>query len=78
MEMQGGEKFKLENVLYVPQAVKNLLRVSRFMTKGDTMEDLKDNMNIKKNVASVNPNTIKGQNGSTMFYLRGGNIIPIV
>ena len=40
-KLQGGEKVKLENVLYVPQEVKNLLRVSRLAAKGDTTESKK-------------------------------------
>ena len=34
MKLKSVEKFKLENVLYVTQVVKSLLRISRLVAKG--------------------------------------------
>ena len=60
VKLQGVEKFKLDHVLYVLQAVKNLLSLSRLMEKGGTMDSMKDNMTMSKNFISVNLNSIKG------------------
>ena len=40
---------KLIEVLYVPQALNNLLSVSRILSKGATMGATQDKMTIKKN-----------------------------
>ena len=37
IKLKGGEKLKLDNVLYIPQAVKNILSVSRIVANGATM-----------------------------------------
>ena len=52
----------------IPQAVKNLLRVSRILYKGATVTTTKYNMTIKNNGASENLNAIKGQNSSTKRF----------
>ena len=49
MKPQVGETFKFNDVLYIPQSVKNLLNVSRIVAKGADMEDTKDKMYIKTN-----------------------------
>ena len=42
MKMQGGEMVNLIEFLYIPQAVKNLLIVSRIVSKGDTSRGTQD------------------------------------
>ena len=37
MKLQDAQTVKLTEVLYVPQAVKNLLRISSIVSKGATM-----------------------------------------
>ena len=39
MKIQGGEMVMLTKVLYVPQAVQNLLSVPRIVSKGSTIGD---------------------------------------
>ena len=53
MKLRGGEMVKLTNVLYIPQAVKNLLSIVRLISKGSTMRATKDKMNIKKNGVNI-------------------------
>ena len=53
MKIKGGEKVKLTKVLYVPQAVNNLLSVSRLVSKVATMGDTKDKTTINKNGVSM-------------------------
>ena len=76
MKLKGGEKFKLGNVLCIPQAVNNLLGTSRIAIKGNNMSATKDKMTIKKNGFSVNLNARKVQNGSTMFHFNSKRIFP--
>ena len=46
MMMEGSETVKLIKVLFVPQAVKNLLRVSSLVSNGSTMEATQDRTTI--------------------------------
>ena len=48
MKLQGGETFKLDEVLYLPQLVNNILSVSRLVSKESTMGDNKDKTTNKK------------------------------
>ena len=43
-KMQVKENVKLTNVMYIPQSVKNLLSVSRLISKVTTMGDNQDNL----------------------------------
>ena len=49
MKIQDGQTVKLTEVLYVPQAVKNILSVSRLVYKGATMRFTQGKMTIKRN-----------------------------
>ena len=60
MSVQGREKIQLYNVIYVPQAVKNILSVSMIISKGAIREGIKDKMTIKKNGVSMDQNARKG------------------
>ena len=51
---------KLNKVLYVTQAVKNILSVSRLISKGATMGATQDKTIIKKNGLSI---TLDARNG---------------
>ena len=61
---------KLTKVLCVPQAVKNLLIVSRIVSKGSTMGDTQYKTTINKNGVSMILDTRKGKNTSIIFYLK--------
>ena len=75
MKLQVGQTVKLTKVLYVPQSVKNFLRVSRFVSKGATMGDTQDKMIIKKNGVSMMLYARKGKK-SMMFYLKAKRYDP--
>ena len=60
MKTQDGQTVKLTGVLYVPQAVKNLLSVSRLISKGATMGTTQDKTIIKKNDVSMILDAMKG------------------
>ena len=68
--MQGGETVKLNEVLYVPQALKNILSVSRLVSKVSKMGSTKDNTTIKKEGVSMKLYERKGINESTVFHLK--------
>ena len=53
MKLKGVETFKLNEILYVPQAVKNIMSILRLISKGSTMRATKDKMNIKKNGVNI-------------------------
>ena len=53
MKFQYGQTVKLTKVLYITQAVKNILRVSRLMSKGSKMGATQDKVITKKNGVSV-------------------------
>ena len=48
MNIKGGEMVNLTEVLYVPQAVKNLLSVSRLAPKRFMIGAIKDKTTIKR------------------------------
>ena len=52
MKLQGGETVKMDEFLYVPQYVKNLLIFSSLVTKSGTMGDTNYKTKINK-IASV-------------------------
>ena len=70
MKLQYVVTEKLNEVLYIPQAVKKLLSVSRLVSKGATMGATKDKITIKKNGISMILYSRKGQTKSIMFYLK--------
>ena len=76
MTLQDGQTLKLTEVLYLPQAVKNILSVSRLVSKGATMGANKDKMIIKKNGVSMTLDASKGQNKSMMIYLKAKRYSP--
>ena len=49
MKMQGVETLNLAKVIYIPQAVKNLLSIARLVSKVSMMGDTQDKMTMKKN-----------------------------
>ena len=59
MKLQGEKKVNFNYVLYVPHAVKNLLRALMLVEKGATMVYTKAKINIKKNGISVTMNARK-------------------
>ena len=67
IKLQGVEKFKLTEVLYSPQVVKNILSGSRLISKRSTMGSTKDKMTIKKCGINVTSGAIQGINESTIF-----------
>ena len=73
MNFQGGQTVKLAEVLCVPEAVKNLLSVSRLVSKVATMGTNQYKINIKKNGVIVILDTRKGQNKSMMFYFKANS-----
>ena len=66
----------LTEILYVPQAVINLLSISRLMPKSATMGATPDKMTIKKNGVSIILDASKGQNNIMMFYLKAKSYSP--
>ena len=56
-------------MLYVTQSIKNLLRKSRIVSKGDTRGHTQEKMTIKKNGISLVLDTRNVNNASMMFYL---------
>ena len=67
---------KLTGVLYVPQEVKNLLIVSRILSKGATMGATQDKLTIKKNGVKMILDAREGENESMMFYLKAKRYAP--
>ena len=61
---------KLTKVLYVPQAVRNILSISRIVLKGATMGAPQDKMIIKENGVSMTLDARKCQKKSMPFYLK--------
>ena len=76
MKLQYGQTVKLTEVLYVPQAVKNMLSVSRLVAKGVIMRFTQGKMTTKKNGMSMTLDARKGQNKSMMFYLKANRYDP--
>ena len=67
MKFQDGQTVKLTKVLYIPQAVKNMLSVSRLVTKGSKMGSPEDKTSIRKNGVSLILDARKGQNKTMML-----------
>ena len=76
MKLQDGQTVKLTKVLYVPQAVKNILSVSMIVSKGATMGATQDKIIIKKSSISMILDASKGQNKSMMLYLKAKKYVP--
>ena len=76
MKLKDGQMVKLIKVLYVSQAVKNLWRVSRLISKGATMWATQEKMFIKNNRVGMTLETRKRQNKSMMFYLKVKRYAP--
>ena len=76
VKLQDGQTVKFTKVLYMPQAVKNILVVSRLVSKGATMGATQDKMIIKKNGVIIVLYARKGQNKSMMFYLKAKRYAP--
>ena len=70
MKFQDGQTVKLTKILYVPQAVKKLLSLSRLVSKGATMWVTKDKIIIKKNCVTMILDARKGQNKRVVLYLK--------
>ena len=56
--------------IYIPQAVKNIFIVSKLLSKVSTMGDTLDKITLKKNSVNIVLDTRKGENESTIFYLK--------
>ena len=69
---------KLTEVLYMPQALKTLLSVSRLVLKDSTMGSTQDKIIIKKNGVSMNLDARRYQNKSMVFYLKAKRYAPEV
>ena len=78
MKLQYGQTVKITEVLYVPQAVKNLLRISSIVSKGTTMGATQDKIIVKKNGVSMILDARKGQNKRMMLYLKEKRYSPEV
>ena len=60
MKLQDVKMVKLTKVMYVPQAVKKLLNLSKIVLKSATMGATQDKIIIKKNRVSMTLNARKG------------------
>ena len=69
MKMKSGEMVNNIKVLYVPKATKNILIVSRIVSRGDASRATQDKITIKKNGVSMIQDTRKVKNERMMFYL---------
>ena len=49
MKLQDGQMVNLTKVLYVPQAVENLLSISKLVSNGATMASTQDKIITKRN-----------------------------
>ena len=76
MKLHDGQTVKLTEVLYVSQAVKNILSVSRLVLNGDTMRGTQRKMIINKNGVIMTLDTRKVQNKNMMFYLKAKRYPP--
>ena len=70
MKFKDVQTVKLTKILYVPQAVKNLLSVSRLVPKGSTMGATQEKITIDKNGVSAILDARKVQKKSMMFYFK--------
>ena len=78
MKLQDGQTVKLNKVLYVPQAVKTLLSVSKLVSKDAKMGTTQGKIIVNKNRLSMTLDAIKGQKKSMMFYLKAKRYAPKV
>ena len=76
MKFQDGKTVNITKALYVPQALKNILSVSRLMPKGATMGATQDKITMTKNGVSVVLDAIKGQNKCMVLYLKAKRYVP--
>ena len=74
MKLQGGKTFKLDEVLYLPQLVNNILSVSRLVSKESTMGDNKDKTTNKKGGSRMTLDARKKRDHN--FLLEGEEIFP--
>ena len=65
----SGEKFRLENVLYVPSVQKNLFSTCRFTNKGAKMFADSEIMQIKKDQHTITL-PMEKDHGRSMYYMR--------
>ena len=70
MKLQDVQTVKLAKLLYLPQSMKNLLRVSRLVSKGTNMGSTQDEMIIKKYLVIMKLDARKGQNKYMIFYFK--------
>ena len=70
MKMKSGEMVNNIKVLYVPKATKNILIVSRIVSRGDASRATQDKITIKKNGVSMIQDTRKVKNERMVFYLK--------
>ena len=76
MKLTDEQMVKLTKVLYMPQAVENLLSLSRLVSKGTTVGDTQDKTIIKKKGVSIILYARKGQKKIMMFYLKAKRYSP--
>ena len=76
MKMKSEEMVNNIKVLYLPQAVKNILIISRLVSRGYTSRATQDKTTIKKNGVSMIQDTRKVKNERMMFYLKEKRYVP--
>ena len=70
IKLQGGGTIQLNELLYVPQVARNILRFLSLVSKGSTIRPAKYNITINKNRANMLLDARKGKKESTVFYLK--------
>ena len=78
IKLQGGSTVKLNDILYSPQSVKNIMSVSKLIWKGSTMGATKYKVIIKKSGVNMNLDARKVKNESTMFLFEAKRYVPEV
>ena len=68
MKVQDGQTVKLTEVLYMTQAVKNILSVSKLVLKGATMAATQEKNIINKYGVIMTLDANEVQNKIIMFY----------
>ena len=76
MNLQKEEMIKLTAVIYVPQEVKNILSVSRLISKGFRMGDTKDKITTNRNNVNILLDSRKGINDNTSLYSKAKRYAP--
>ena len=71
MKLQLGETVKLNDVLYIPQSVKNLLSVLMLVSKVSTTGATKDKINTNKNGVSMTLDARKEKKREHNVLLKG-------